>query len=409
MLLGCWLGLGAVLMAGTAASLGLGSPVDLGRPVSVGIAAAVLACWAAGYAIAARLAIVDAVRRARQRDLAGLQRAANLIKLVAMPFFAANFVALTLLAGSATAWFGGSDRAEARPGGIAVALLFVLVTYLVLLPTSAYGLACLILLREDRDVGPAFFVINLVLQLIFVVDVFSTVALVEVARHRLGTIRAPKPAARHLVTAVVLLAPIPAWLWLLRGWFVPADATPGGSFSWLAVITGATVLELLLLVGLPVVPLITFRTAVRDVLLGNLAELQRAARLAKLTAIPMFVQNFVGCVIMVLALTILPVIATRGLIIFALPVLGAFTTLIVVAAVVGTYLMLLTTSIYGIACVALLLRQRQVGPAYGTITVLLQLIFVADIVGVLVVTGRAGRVLAARSRRSVVALDGEQV
>jgi len=64
----------------------------------------------------------------------------------------------------------------------------------------------------------------------------------------------------------------------------------------------------------------------------------------------------------------------------------------------GTYLMMLTTSIYGVACLALMLRQRTAGRVFCILNILLHLSFVLDILSALLVAHHAGKVLQARNR-----------
>lgn len=398
--LGGWLVVGAILMGGVAAGVGLSRPFPIDEPRDLIVVFAVLGAWGAIHVVAATFVVVDAVRLARRRDLDGLQRAANFVKLIAIPGFMLNFVALALLAGAATV-FGARDRAELGLVGPAMAVLFVFLTYLVFLPTSAYGVACLVLMKKDRVIGRAFFGVNMALHLLFVVDVLSAIVVVEVARHLLGTARAPKRVARNLLTGVLLVGSVLASVWLVLVVITLLLGSPGAMVGrTIAALTLASPLECVLLVLVPIVPVVTLRASVRLFLRGDLDALRRATRTVKLVAIPLFIQNFVFCAVIVLALTLLPVVASRGLIIFAgplaVPIVGAFTSVGLVPAVIGTYLMMLLTSVYGLACLARMLRERAVTPLFFTVNVILHLVFVADIVSTLVVAHRAKQVLRAR-------------
>ncbi len=136
----------------------------------------VWAGWVTLYVIAAVVVLVDAIRRVRRRDLDGLQRAATVVKLGAIPFFVVNFVLLGV----------GGLVASMMAVGVVLVVLFVVGTYLVMLPTSVYGVACLVLLLRGRAIGPAFFAVNLVLHLLFVVDVVSTLVVAFRARQVLA-------------------------------------------------------------------------------------------------------------------------------------------------------------------------------------------------------------------------------
>jgi len=77
-------------------------------------------------------------------------------------------------------------------------------------------------------------------------------------------------------------------------------------------------------------------------------------------------------------------------------IIGAFTSAGLVLAALCAYLMLLPTSVYGVTCLALMMRQRVLSPRFCAVNVLLQLVFVADVVSTLVVARRAKLVLSAR-------------
>lgn len=393
--LGGWLLAGAVLMAGVASSVGLQWPVAIDDPTRLLVVLAALAGWGVGYAVIAAFVVADAVRRVRLRDLDGLQRGANFVKVTGIWFFLANFVALTLLSGVAA---GIAATAGYGLYGTLVIPLSVAATYLVFLPTSAYGIGCLVLMNRDGAIGRAFFGINLALHLLFIVDVISAVLVVEFARHVLGRTRTPSPLARNLSTGVVALGSILALADLILA-VVALIVQPQHSalYGIVAVLLLAAPLTLILLVLVPVVPIITFRTAVRLYLLDDLDRLQRTTRNVKLVAIPLFIQNFLLSAAIVAVLTLFPVAASRGLIVLmgplAVPIIGAFSSVGLVPTVTGTYLMLLVTSCYGVACVALLLRRQAVTKRYYVVNVILHLIFVADIASTLVVAHRARQIL----------------
>ncbi|MGC4937147.1 hypothetical protein [Kribbella sp. DT2] len=382
--LGGWLGLGAVLTAGVAAGILLKKPFRIDAAGDLGIAYAVLGGWLAVHLVLGVLVVADAARLTRRRELDALHRAADHVKLVAIAFFVLNFVALA----GAVMIQGADDRDRLGLDGFVVALLFVVLTYLALLPTSAYGVGCLVVMRKDQRVGQLFFGVNVALHFLFVVDVLSSIVVVEVARQLLGTARAPGAWPRNLMTGVLVAGSSLAAVWLVFvAIFYGLDFRPdfiAQGIVWLVLVPPA---EFVLLVVVPVMPLVTFRTAVRLFLGSDLDTLRRAARTVKLALIPLFLQNFVLCAVIVLGLTLLPVAITRGLILFSGPAgiafVGVFTATGLVPTVIGTYLMLLPTSIYGITCLALMMRHRAVSPRFGVVNTVLHLVFVADIVSAL--------------------------
>jgi hypothetical protein len=393
-MLGGWLGLGTVLTAGVAAGIVLKHPFRIDEAGDLGIAYAVLGVWLAIHLLLGMLVVADAVRLTRRRELDALQRGADFVKLLAIPFFLLNFVALA----GAVVIQGAGDRDRLGLDGFVVALLFVVLTYLALLPTSAYGVGCLVVMRKDERVGPVFFGLNVALHFLFVVDVLSSIVVVEVARHLLGVAREPGAWSRNLMTGVLAVGSALATIWLILVaalyLFDPLGTFFTSTIFWLACVPAA---EFVLLVVLPVVPLVTFRTAVRQFLAGDLDTLRRSARTVKLVLIPLFVQNFVLSAVLVLGLTLLPIVVTRGAIIFfggatGIAFVAAFTSAGLFPTVICTYLMLLPTSIYGVTCLALMMRQRAVSPRYGVVNTLLHLVFVADIVSALAVfSGRPAR------------------
>src|SRR5690606_28746697 len=76
--------------------------------------------------------------------------------------------------------------------GFGAALLTPLLvggTYVLMLPTSAHGIACLLRMRRDGVITTAFFVTNLLMLLMFITGVISAILVVRHAR-RVATIAA---------------------------------------------------------------------------------------------------------------------------------------------------------------------------------------------------------------------------
>jgi hypothetical protein len=395
------LGLGAVLMAFIASGIFLEKPLRIEGKGDLAVVFAVLGGWLAIYLVVGCVAVLDAGRLARRRDLGALQQSANLVKFVAVPFFVLNFLALA----QAVLVVGAGDSDRLGLDGILLALLFAVLTYAVMLPTSAYGVAILVLLRQDDRIGRAFFGVSIVLHFLFVVDVLSTIVVVEVARDILGTAQPPGALSKNLLTVVLAVGSAIAVVWLVLfaifhlihrelSDFLGDSSLLSNAIYWLGF---SVSLEFVLLVMMPIVPLIAFRTAVRLFVARDLETLSRSAQNVKLVMIPLFVQNFVVCAIVVYVLTLVPLAITRGAILEAGPAgvafVGTFTAAGLVPAVIGTYLMLLPTSIYSLTCLALLLRQRAVTPAFCILHTLLQFVFVADIISTLALTHRSRQLL----------------
>ncbi|WP_328330809.1 hypothetical protein OHA70_09760 [Kribbella sp. NBC_00382] len=352
--LGGCLGVGAILMALVAAAIGLKEPFRIDEPGDLTVPFVLLGGWMAVYLVLAALAIADAVRLAQRRDLDALQRSANLVKLVGAGFFVLNFVALV----EAVALIGSDDGID----GIVAALLFLVLTYLVFLPTSAYTVACLVLLRKDDRIGRVFFGVNLTLQFLFVVDVPSTVVVVESSRHILGISRRPGVVSRNLLAGVLIAGSLLSTVWLiLVALYWLADQHRGFVTEGIFVLNAVPPVEFVLLL-LPVVPLVTFRTAVRYFVAGDLAALRRSARIVGLAMIPLYAQMIATCTYIVFVVTAF--ISIYGSYGDPKPanvaIIGAVTSIGLTPAVLAALLMLLPISTYGVTAFALRMRQRVV-------------------------------------------------
>lgn len=129
------------------------------------------------YAATSALAIRDARNLYRNRDLAALRRAMILVKLSLIPVFVMNYVICAVMI-SSLAFFGvGFVMIPFAVGG----------TYLVMLPTSAYGLACLMLLKDRAAISPTYLGVNVIAHLLFVLDVISTFVVASRVGHVLRT------------------------------------------------------------------------------------------------------------------------------------------------------------------------------------------------------------------------------
>ncbi|GAA1575275.1 MULTISPECIES: DUF6652 family protein [Kribbella] len=379
------LAVGAVVMAIVALGIGVHWPYRIEGPGALSAAFGAFSTWFVVYLLAAVLVVVDAVRLSRRRDLDALQRSANLVKLFAVPFFVVNFVAFAesvLVAGAREGDHLGID-------GFVLALVVVVLTYLVMLPTSAYGIAALLLLRKDDRIGRTFCGVNLVLHFLFVADVLSSIVVVEVAHSILG--RRPTARLRNLLPGVLAAGSAVAVVWLVLVAILIWLDLPRGFLTdcvwWLGY---GVIVEFLLLVVVPVVPLVAFRAAVRLFVQNDTEALARTARTVKLVMIPLFIQNFVLCALFVYGMTILPVVLTGGRLgpsmTAAVTIMGAFTLTALVPTVISTYLMLLPTSIYSLTYLAARLRNHTITPKSYLLHTVLQLLFVTDILSTLTLT-----------------------
>ncbi|WP_152364282.1 GntR family transcriptional regulator [Microlunatus speluncae] len=139
--------------------------------------------WVVLYIIPLGFVINDVIQLWNRRDLRALRQGAVIVKVGGLPYLVLSFLLVaTVLLVSAVAFFFSSMCAVCvviAPvvmivGSLTVSVLLV-VLFLVLLPTSVYGIVCLVLLLRERAIGISFFVVNLILHLILVPDLVSTV------------------------------------------------------------------------------------------------------------------------------------------------------------------------------------------------------------------------------------------
>ena len=119
-----WLVVGAILMAGLTSSVGTRWPFTIEGHAHL-VVYAVLGLWSLGYLAIAIFIVLDARRMVNRRDLDGLQRAANLIKVTAVWFFLLNFIGLSSLA---FAIFRIAREAHRTGPGYSVAVAIILLS-----------------------------------------------------------------------------------------------------------------------------------------------------------------------------------------------------------------------------------------------------------------------------------------
>ena len=183
-LLAGWLILGAAILV--VAGILLQDPRPIGLTTEDFLGWRVLPVfggWVLLYIVPLGFVINDVVQLWNRRDLKALRQGAVIVKVGGIPYLVLSFllVATVVLASTVAFLFSGMCAVcvVIAPivmivGSLTVSVLLV-VLYLVLLPTSGYGIVCLVLLRRERAIGISFFVVNLILHLILVPDLVSTV------------------------------------------------------------------------------------------------------------------------------------------------------------------------------------------------------------------------------------------
>ena len=158
------------------------SPSNLGTD-GVGVASTVL--WATFVAVlivqtvTGVRVIVDALRRSRRHDGAGLRSSLITLKFGLIPFFIVNFVLWAL--------FNVLVIAASRGLGIFMTPAYiaaaVVLTYLAMVPSSVYGICWIRLLRSAGQLDKGGATRHTVMQLIFVLDVISAAILMRRYRY----------------------------------------------------------------------------------------------------------------------------------------------------------------------------------------------------------------------------------
>jgi len=139
----------------------------------------VAATWNALLLAAWIIAIVDAIRRLRAQQTRQLATDALVVKLVSIPFFLLNFVAVAWL------YIGGAvGIVFADPFVLPAAVTGSVLSYLAMLSTSVYSWAAIARLRRERIIGTGLTTLYAILSLGFVTDTAAGVMLFGHARRR---------------------------------------------------------------------------------------------------------------------------------------------------------------------------------------------------------------------------------
>ena len=128
--------------------------------------------WWGLYLAIAIFSVVESVRWVRRDDLVALRRSMLVVKVSSVPFFVLNFVLASAIA-----------LASRLIGTVFV----VPITYVLMLLTAAYGIGCLTVLRRRGILKGWIVGLAVAAQLVFVLDVLSTIAVAVVSSARRTT------------------------------------------------------------------------------------------------------------------------------------------------------------------------------------------------------------------------------
>jgi hypothetical protein len=115
--------------------------------------------------------IFNSIKLLRNKEELKLRKSMMYIKFGAIPFFIINFIVLT----ACTLILIGASRGV----GIIFVPIPVFFTYALLLSTSIYSVSYLIHLKNEKKIESNIFLIHLVLQFCFVLDVISVIVLLK--------------------------------------------------------------------------------------------------------------------------------------------------------------------------------------------------------------------------------------
>jgi hypothetical protein len=158
--------IGTALIAVFFAGLGQPELAGLDQTQLFDLLSYALLVWWGLYVLIAIFSVVESVRWVRRDDLVALRRSMLLVKLSSVPFFVLNFVLASAIA-----------VASRLIGTVVV----VPITYLLMVLTSAYGIGCLTVLRRRGLLKGWVVGLAVAAQLVFVLDVISSVAVAVVS------------------------------------------------------------------------------------------------------------------------------------------------------------------------------------------------------------------------------------
>ena len=117
--------------------------------------------------INAILNIIIAIRIFRQNNLEDARRSMKKIKLYLIPYWVINFI-FSLILTSALLIVG-----------VILGLIFIIQAYLLLIATSCYSISFLGILLKNKKISLKSFIIHLLLQFCFVMDIIDTIYLLR--------------------------------------------------------------------------------------------------------------------------------------------------------------------------------------------------------------------------------------
>lgn len=168
-----WTMVGVLLLAAgllLASFLGVPGFVDQESP----IVSTLFRVWPVAYLAVTVAVVVDAVRLVRRGDRRTLAQAVIAVKLAVVPFLACSAVVSTIASALMVASFG--------PFGVPIIIGLVVLTTVLMLPSSVYGIAAVARLRRDGTVDAGIAAILVLLHLVLVADVVASLVVARMLR-----------------------------------------------------------------------------------------------------------------------------------------------------------------------------------------------------------------------------------
>ena len=115
--------------------------------------------------------LISAIKLFIQKDVILLRKSMILIKLASIPFFIFNFIFFVVVLFVFVV--------ASRGLGIILVPIPIIITYLILLVTSTYSILFIIILKRFKIISNKSAIINIIIQLIFVLDMIGVLFLLK--------------------------------------------------------------------------------------------------------------------------------------------------------------------------------------------------------------------------------------
>jgi hypothetical protein len=123
--------------------------------------------WFLIFAIMSILNIVNAIKKFMQKDVVLLEKCTKVLKLTLIPFWIINFIGYTVLV--------IMINIPSHGFGVFIIPIPIIASYCVLIITSIYSILLLLLLFQNKKLNNKQFLVYIIMQLCFVLDIISII------------------------------------------------------------------------------------------------------------------------------------------------------------------------------------------------------------------------------------------